>query len=183
MDTRKYREMRSILKAATALVRTGWMLRGVPPAIGETVADHSFAAALIALELGFRLQRKGFNVDPYRAASIALVHDIGETIIGDIPRVSGIPRREKAYAEARAVESLGIDDNIKNLYREFEEERTLEARIARLSELLSTYLRGLEYEELGYDVRDIIDNMKNEIIEIAGRLGVEEYINDMLGHS
>jgi Predicted hydrolases of HD superfamily len=74
------------LEACKNLVRTGWMQRGVPPALGETVASHSFEAAVIAYLISEELKEIGVNVNPEHATVIALFHDIGESVLGDLPK-------------------------------------------------------------------------------------------------
>ncbi|WP_457743107.1 HD domain-containing protein, partial [Thermococcus sp.] len=66
------------------LPRTGWLLRGVPNP--ESIADHSFRVALITLFLADELKARGVEVNTEKALKIALLHDIGETRITDIPK-------------------------------------------------------------------------------------------------
>lgn len=53
-------------KALLNLVRSGWLLRGIPRFLAETVAEHSFLAAYVCIELGSRIQ----SVDVGKAVSI-----------------------------------------------------------------------------------------------------------------
>lgn len=157
------RSLEEIVEALTSLSRTGWMLRGIPHTIAETVAEHSFHASLLALELSLRLRDMGYHIDPYKAAVIALVHDIGESIIGDIPRTAGI-HDAKRNAEARAVSTLPIHDTIKALVSEFEELGSDEAVIARVAEMLATAAKARRYRLLGYEgVAEIEDNMVERV--------------------
>ncbi len=168
-----------ILRALTSLARTGWMLRGVPPFEAETVASHSYASALIAFEMSVTARSKGLNVDPYRAAAEALIHDIAESVLGDITRTAGIDEAKKS-AEKRAFMSLEISEEAKRLYLDFERGGSLEAVIARVSELLATYWKSLEYECRGYRVSDIKESTLKEALTISDRYNirslVEEYI-------
>ncbi|MCE4601899.1 MAG: HD family hydrolase [Desulfurococcales archaeon] len=136
-----------VVEALSSLARTGWMLRGVPSQLAETVAEHLFTSALLALEIGFRAKDRGLNLDPYRAAVIALVHDVAESVIGDIPKTAGI---DKSEAERRALASLPLHGEVLRLFEEFEEASTLEALVARIAELGATVVRARRYRELGY---------------------------------
>ena len=158
----------------SSLARTGWMLRGVPSSLAETVAEHLFSSSLIALEAGFRMKGRGYNIDPFKAASIALVHDLAEAYIGDIARVSGV---DKSVAEAKAFSRLPLSDGIKRLYLEYEDQNTLEALVARASEAAATYLRACAFMETGYDVSEIADSMRRMIIDYAGHEGLEVIID------
>lgn len=53
---------------------------------------------------------------------ISLVHDMGESIIGDITPYCGVPREEKIRREAEAIEKLAqlagnAGDRIRSLYQ------------------------------------------------------------------
>ncbi len=168
-----------LIESLSSLVRTGWMLRGVPPALGESVAEHSFSASLIALEAGFRLKSMGAPIDPYRAAAIALIHDIGEGVIGDIARVSGISRSEKARAEREAFSKIGVSRDILELFLEFGKGSTLEARVARFSEIVATLIKGEYYKSIGYGVDEIIENMRREAEKLAVELGLSRFLEEI----
>ena len=156
-----------VIEALSCLSRTGWMLRGVPSSLAESVAEHSFASALIAFELSVRLKERGIEVDPFRAAVIALVHDLGESVIGDIAKTAGIGGA-KREAELRAVYSLPVSGYLKDLIIEFEEGETLEAVLARISESVATILRAASYRRRGYErVREIEDNLKKFVSDVV----------------
>ena len=57
--------------------RTGWEIRGVVDP--ESVADHSWATALLCL---LYAEEAGVNRD--HAVAMALVHDLAESITGDV---------------------------------------------------------------------------------------------------
>ena len=158
----------TVLRALESLARTGWMLRGVPPGEAETVAAHLFKAAVIALDIGYRLRDEGVQLEPERAALIALLHDTGESIIGDIPKTAGISEAKKR-AEQRAVDSLPFHPRVRELVHEFEEDSS-EALLARLAESLATLLRAIDYERQGYPVGEIRESMKRVIASVLSRV-------------
>jgi len=160
------RSLGEIFLALSNLARTGWMLRGVPSQLAETVSNHSFIAGVVAFELATYLRSRGYKVDPYKAAVIALLHDMGESLIGDIPKVAGIGDA-KREAEARAVASLPVSEDAKRLITEFEEGASDEAAIARIAELAATWIMGVYYERLGYRVEEIIESSRRGIEKIA----------------
>ncbi len=168
-----------ILLALTSLARTGWMLRGVPASMAETVADHLFMSALIAYELSIEARKAGFNVDPERAAVIALSHDLAEAVIGDISRRAGIDEA-KREAELRAYEVLGVSRDLKDLYLEYGSGLTLEAVIASISDNLATYLKARFYAKLGYKVGDIAEGSLSKALELASLKGLEDAVRAVL---
>ncbi|MBL8966171.1 MAG: HD domain-containing protein, partial [Spirochaetaceae bacterium] len=58
------------------LFRQGWLKRGLPEAACESVADHSFGTAILALLLAGRPPHEG--VDREKAVRMALVHELCE---------------------------------------------------------------------------------------------------------
>lgn len=72
----------------------------------ENLCEHSFETAVIAHALAvLRNTRFGGNVNPERAALLALFHDAAETITGDLPTPVKYysPKIRSAYREVEAV--------------------------------------------------------------------------------
>ncbi len=148
-----------LLEGLANLVRTGWMQRGVPPAIGETVSLHSFYAATIALEIGERLKKNGIKVDPLKASAIALTHDIGEALVGDMPKWS--TDRIKEVKERLEVEALNsMDLEIAKYAKEYLE-TSKESLIAKVAETLATLWQAEKYIKMGIErVKEIKESME-----------------------
>jgi len=178
------RRLDEVIIALASLARTGWMLRGVPSQLAEPVSTHSFTASLLAFEIASHLTSKGHQLDAYRAAAIAVLHDLGEAIIGDIPKTAGIGEAKRA-AEARAVESLPISQAAKGLISEFEEKGSEEAVIARIAELAATWVMGKYYSSIGYNVGEIIESSRRAIRELvegrSWKKDLEEFLGSRLG--
>jgi hypothetical protein len=60
-----------------------------------------------------------------------------------------------------------VNKDIKQLYTLYESGNTLEGIIAKISDLLSTYLISLKYEKEGYNVREIKNNVREQIILLS----------------
>lgn len=164
-------------RSLISLARSGWMLRGVPSQLAETVAEHCFLSAYICLDVSSRVE----GVDSVKAALYALIHDVGEAFIGDLVKsvssaVSGI----KEGIETSYVDKYVDNEFVRRLYRDYLDQRGLESKLARLCNYIATYLTGLEYRRLGYRVDDIIDNTLREINEMAKALKIEHVVNDFL---
>jgi putative hydrolase of HD superfamily len=169
----------SALRALYSLARTGWMLRGVPPSAAETVAQHSFLSAVLALELAWEASRRGLRVDPLHAAAVALLHDVAEAWVGDIPKPAGLDEAKEA-AEDAAVEAAPLSPLAKGLHREYQERSTPEARLARAAELLATHLAAVWYRSLGYPVDDILANTLSAARGEAEAAGASEAFEALL---
>ncbi|MCX8195790.1 MAG: HD family hydrolase [Acidilobaceae archaeon] len=163
--------LEEVLRALSSLARTGWMLRGVPHALAESVAEHLFASALIAYELALLARGAGVPVEPERAMAIALVHDLAEAVVGDISKRAGL-EEEKERVERAAYESLELSERVKELYKEYVKANSLEGAIAKIGDNLATYFVARRYIKLGYEVEDIAEGSIQKAKEIAERAGL-----------
>jgi putative hydrolase of HD superfamily len=157
------------LEAAKWLTRTGWMMRGIPGSDAETVSQHSWEAAVIAFLIASRTKSRGVEVNPYRAATIALFHDLLEGIIGDIPRYVGSLLGEvKNDLERKALRELQVDLEVKEMIEEWLSKRSIESRIAHVADAVATYLQALRYMRNSYPrVEEIAQSMRSKAIEEA----------------
>ncbi|MFH1841790.1 MAG: HD family hydrolase [bacterium] len=127
--------------------RTGWAQRGVPSP--ESVADHSHGVALTALLLADLVDE---DMDREKVLSLAVLHDLAESVTGDLSLgVSRLlPAGAKNTAERGALEELlsGLScaDRWTDLWTEFEEQASPEARLVRDADRLDLLNQTLVYE-------------------------------------
>jgi len=135
-----------------ALPRTGWALAGV--AHPESVAAHSLGTALVALALAPRVAPP---LDVDRTVTLAVVHDVPEALLGDLPREGAelLPPGSKAAAESRAAAVLlgPLSPPAGSRWEEFAAGATREARFARLCDRLHLGLRLVAYRRAGHAAR------------------------------
>jgi len=139
------------LTALSRMPRTGWLQAGVPAP--ESVAAHSLGAALVALALAPRVRPP---VDVDRCVALAAVHDAPEALLGDLPKsaVEHLPAGAKEHAEAGAAQALlgPLNDTALARFREFADQSTREARLARLCDKLHLGLELLALARVGWKV-------------------------------
>ncbi|ABU81315.1 YfbR-like 5'-deoxynucleotidase [Ignicoccus hospitalis] len=168
-------KLKDVLEAAASLVRTGWMQRGVPPQLGETVALHSFYAALIALELGLRLKNVGVEVNPERAASIAIAHDLPEVLVGDLPKWT--TDKIGDIKESLELKAIGEMDSLEvvEYSKAYIDERGRERALAKVSETLATLWQAEKYLNMGFSrVKEIRDTMVEHLSGIIKKVLEED---------
>lgn len=140
------------------LPRSGWLLAGV--AHPESVADHSWATAVLALTLVALVNRDpaaqglAAPLDAGRVAQIAVVHDLAEAVITDLPRRATqlLGQEVKHHAEERALVELSHElpeADFVALWREYSDLSTPEGRLVHDADKLEMVHQALAYEGAG----------------------------------
>lgn len=129
------------------LYRQGWLQRGIAPEHCESVAEHSFGVAVLALLLAETVFPE---LDTHKVMRMALLHDFGEIYAGDITPADGVGRQEKHELEQRSVQRvLGKLPNgaaYIALWEEYDRGDTPEARFVRQMDRLEMVLQASVYE-------------------------------------
>ncbi|HFD40289.1 MAG TPA: HD family hydrolase [Anaerolineae bacterium] len=141
-----------LLEAATLkrVPRTGWGMRGVPHV--ESVAEHSFGVAFVALALTDLLEEP---LDREKVLIMALLHDLAEVRLTDLPisAVRLLPAEIKSRAEAEALADLLAPlpggERLRALWQEFEDRTSPEGRLVRDADKLEMMIQCLRYEQAG----------------------------------
>ena len=157
--------------------REGWRRFAIPN--GESIADHMHRMALMTFLCPASLRAQGADVG--KAARMALVHDMAESLVGDITPVDGISKQEKGKREASAIDwlcgrLLGADraasgeakggagtvggmvaggKEMKELWWEYEESKTLTAKFVHDVDKVELVLQMVEYERRGKGMIDL----------------------------
>lgn len=135
------------LQSLDRLPRAGYVLRGV--ADPESVTEHSWHVLFLVWALG----RLVPEVDVARAVEIALVHDLAELRVGDLPRTAAryFPAGAKAAAETAAMAEIlaPLPAEARQLYAEYQAAETPEARLVKACDKLQLMLKVAAYERWG----------------------------------
>lgn len=110
----------------------------------ESVAEHCFQMSLFALLVHTNLQEA---VDITRLLKLCLCHDLVEAVVGDTPYVEGADRSDKRQREEAGLKVLieklppELATEVHDLWYEFEDCKTLEARCAKALDNLEAQLQ------------------------------------------
>lgn len=134
--------------------RTGWRMRvGIKDA--ESVADHTFRTALMAMVIA---DLKNLNTE--KMIRMALLHDLGEAIIGDWDalqtklegRVEEKQRKEnEALRKILSLLPKELEEKYVKIWEELIEGETPESKLFRQVDRLEVLMQAVEYEKEGYD--------------------------------
>ena len=148
--------------------RSGYVLRGVPEP--ESVSEHSWHVVFLVWTLGHQIVREAGEgeavLDIHRAIEIALVHDLAEVRVGDLPRTAHryFPEGAKKSAEAAAMAEIlaPLPPRSRAPYDEYAAGETPEARLVKACDKLQLMLKVSVYEAWGArGLSEFWDNPEN----------------------
>lgn len=140
-DLKKILKVFLTLQWAKELPRQGFIAMGFKRNEADSVAAHSFSTALLGYFLAKQLESDGIKVNPDKVLKMGLVHDIGETIVGDVGTfVKGMAGGVFKDIEEEGVKALvsGLDSKseIMELVEEYNDRNSLEARVVKAADNL-----------------------------------------------
>lgn len=137
-----------------SLYRQGWLQRQISEDKVESVADHSFGIAMLALLLCPP------ELNRLKVLEIALLHETGECIIGDLTPADDFTEQEKSRMELEAVEEiltqLPDGKRLIGLWKEFEYETSEEGKFVRQLDKLEMGLQAEVYQNMGFPEAEVL---------------------------
>ncbi|CCF55878.1 hypothetical protein KAFR_0A04430 [Kazachstania africana CBS 2517] len=158
--------------------RTGWLNNNISNP--ESISDHMYRMGIMSAIL------KTPNVNTDKCVKISLVHDIAESIVGDItPFDVKIDKEEKHYRELSTIKYIcnGLikpynttaAQEILDCWLDYEDERSLEGSLVRDLDKFEMLVQCFEYEKSHnkqmdsfYDCVPVIKNQ--EVIQWTAQL-------------
>ena len=144
----KIRKLMRFYLLATKLkykIRAGWDKDGwnVLAERIESIAEHVYGACILAISIDSEFD---MNIDIERVVKMLVLHEIGETDIGDITPFDGVSESEKNNMEHAAWKNLlnGLikEEEYYDLLIEFDERKTSDAKFAYQQLQNSAFLVG-----------------------------------------
>lgn len=130
--------------------RAGWVDK-LKVKNGESVADHTYSAALMGMIIS---ELKGLDTE--KVIKMLLLHDLAEIIIGDLP-----PEKQEKEKEKIAMEKIlsilpkNLQREYTELWLEFEDQMSEEGKLAKQIDKLEMGLQAYVYEKEGYDKKKL----------------------------
>lgn len=157
MSLKKLAKFSEIIGKLKLVRRSGWISH-VGMSEPESVADHSFRCAILAMCFGDLIK-----VDTEKLVRMLLLHDIQEVITGDYDSyekekigISGVKQREiAAIEEILSLLPSELAEHYFRIWKEFESQGTKEAILANDIDKIEMIIQALEYERYGCDPRKL----------------------------
>ena len=132
------------------------MLRGLPAGM-ESVAAHSYGVAVTAMLLGDAVRARGAVVEMETLLRMALLHDVAETRLGDLPRTASQYFGKEAWhaAEKAAFADVvsGLETSLAGkyaaLHAAYEQRDNLEAKLVKAADVIDLLVQALAFERRG----------------------------------
>lgn len=150
MNTDKLSELLEVyltVHITKELPRQGFLHSGFKINEADSVAAHSFSVCIFSYLLAQHLKKEGWDIDSDKVLKIALVHDLGEAITGDIGTYAKDLAREAFHKIENQAFKLLIRnmDNKEELVKYFEEYQKLEtkeAQLVKMVDALDAFIQG-----------------------------------------
>ncbi|KAK6957245.1 hypothetical protein Daesc_000027 [Daldinia eschscholtzii] len=133
--------------------REGWRRFGINR--GESIADHMYRMSLMTFLCPPSLASK---LDLNKCMKMCLIHDMAESIVGDITPVDGVPKPEKSRREAETMDYISKNllgkvhggvagQEIRAIWQEYEDSKTPESLFVHDVDKMELLLQMVEYEK------------------------------------
>lgn len=116
----------------------------------EPIAGHMYRMGVMTFLLDKNPESGG--LDRVRCMEMALVHDLAESVVGDITPYCGISQKEKREREVEAMKEIikliePCGDKLLELFYEYENGETAEAKFVKDLDRLDLIMQAFEYEK------------------------------------
>ena len=148
-------------KILKEIPRSGYHFLGVGR---ESVAEHCFSTTFIA----FVMSRMDPEIDALKLIGMCLIHDLPEARIGDLNSVhKQYVKVDEVKALEDAIKGLAFGKSLTDLFNEFREGRSEEAKLAHDADQLALILELKDLTDIGYEspktwTRNVMGRLKTE---------------------
>ena len=144
------------------IIRTGWLDWNVKRSRIESIAEHIFGVQMLAIAMNSEYD---YQIDLEKVILMIAVHELGEIIIGDLTSFQ-VSKEQKQKIEHEAVHkilsNLTTKDYIEELFLEFDDKKTNEAKFAYQCDKLECDIQCKIYDE--ENTVDLLDQKNNTTV-------------------
>ena len=139
--------------------RSGYQFLGVGK---ESVAEHCFSTIFIA----YVMSRMRPEIDALKLLSMCLIHDLPEARTGDLNTVNKkYVNADETKALDHAIKDLPFANNLSELFSEFNDGFSIEAKLAHDADQLALILELKDLMDIGYQppetwIQNVIDRLE-----------------------
>jgi 5'-deoxynucleotidase YfbR-like HD superfamily hydrolase len=151
-------------------IRGGWEKNyNINKARLESIAEHTYGVTQLAIFMYLSYPEKYNHLDIFKVITMLSIHDVAEAFRGDKTITEKTNEDEKFERTMMHViySSFENGELFENLYKEFEEKQTPEAKFAHMCDKIEAGLQATIYSEEGYvDMSNLEDKpcMKSSLI-------------------
>ncbi|KAK3934647.1 HD domain-containing protein [Diplogelasinospora grovesii] len=164
-----------LLERLKTMKREGWRRFGIER--GESIADHMYRMSLMTMLAPPALAAK---LDMPKCMKMCLIHDMAESLVGDITPVDGVAKPEKSRREASTMDYITqrllgkvngsvTGAEISAIWQEYEDSQTLESHFVHDIDKMELLLQMVEYEKRGGGKLDL-----GEFAYVATKIVLDE---------
>lgn len=176
-----------IVDSILNIPRIGWIQRGVPNAIAESVGGHVLLTSYLTLALCNELRTNGIDIDLGKCLTMALLHDAHESVMGNVGNGIRTSIPNWYDIETQAFMNLGLPENLTEMFREYRYGRSIEGVIVQLADKMATLMRACRYSGYGYDVTELMISYRESVNKLLLSLPsnfrevLKGFIDEVLG--
>ncbi|EGO59327.1 hypothetical protein NEUTE1DRAFT_79310 [Neurospora tetrasperma FGSC 2508] len=164
-----------LLERLKTTKREGWTRFAINR--GESISDHMYRMSMMTMLAPASLAEK---IDVNRCIKMALIHDMAESLVGDITPVDNVPKTEKNRREASTMDYItkrllgNVDggkqgEQIRAIWQEYEDSKTLESLFVHDIDKIELLLQMVEYEKRAKGKLDL-----GEFTFVKTKVGLDE---------
>ncbi|KAI1259753.1 HD domain-containing protein [Xylariaceae sp. FL1019] len=141
--------------------REGWRRFGIER--GESISDHMYRMSLMSMLCPPSLAPK---LDLFKCMKMCLIHDMAESLVGDITPVDGVAKPEKSRREAESMDYISKNllgkvygglagEEIRAIWQEYEDSETLDSHYVHDLDKVELLAQMVEYEKRSNKALDL----------------------------
>ncbi|KAF2188613.1 hypothetical protein K469DRAFT_703205 [Zopfia rhizophila CBS 207.26] len=142
-----------ILERLKTTKRAGWRRFGISH--GESISDHMYRMSILTMLAPSSLSSR-LNIP--KCTKMALIHDMAESLVGDITPLDPVSKSEKSRREASTMDYIcstllrnyngGLNGKeMREIWQEYEDGKTLESKFVHDIDKMELILQTVEYEQ------------------------------------